>query len=98
MRRLLLIVDAGIGALCLVMALVQAVVCLLYAFVLDESPRLGAQLPLLIASTLVFLVVGLAFVGAFVGLLRARPWRWLLQGAVIAGLVPAGVALYRLMT
>lgn len=98
MRKLVLIFDGALAALGLVMALVQAVVCLLYAFVIDEAPRLAAQLPALIGSTAIFALLGAGFLAAFVSQLRQRAWRWPVQLLVVAALVPAGMTLYRLMT
>jgi multisubunit Na+/H+ antiporter MnhB subunit len=96
MKTLLMIIDASIACLGLTMGLVQAVVCILYGFVLDMSPALVKQLPMLLWSTVIFTVVGLAFLGVFFMLLRGRNWRWSAQGAVLISLAPAGILLTRL--
>ncbi|SHH07421.1 hypothetical protein SAMN04488068_2426 [Hydrocarboniphaga daqingensis] len=98
MRSLLLIADGAIAALSLTMALVQAVVCVLYTFVLDMSPSLPKQLPTLVASTLIFAVVGTLFLLALLRMIHRRPSRWWLQGAAVLSLMPAALVLIQLMT
>lgn len=98
MKTLLLIVDGAIATLALTMALVQGVVCILYGFVLDMSPKLVKQLPMLIGSTAVFAIVGLLFLYGFFLLLRGRAWRWPVQGLAVLALVPAAILLSRLLT
>ncbi len=95
MKTLLLIIDASIACLGLTMGLVQAVVCILYGFVLDMSPALVKQLPMLLWSTAIFTGIGLAFLGVFFMLLRGRNWRWPAQGLVLVSLAPAGLVLTR---
>jgi hypothetical protein len=96
--KFLMILNASLGALCLTMAVMQAVVSLMYAFIVDLSPRLAEDLPLLLGSTAIFLAIGLLFLAGFFGLLRRKPWRWPMQGAIAVALVPAALVLYRLMT
>jgi len=98
MKTLLLIIDAAIAALALTMGLVQAVVCILYGFVLDMSPALVRQMPMLLWSTTIFTVVGLLFLAGFFLLLRGRAWRWLMQGVAFFTLAPAAMVLSRLLT
>ena len=98
MKTLLLIVDASIAALALTMGLVQAVVCILYGFVLDMSPALVKQMPMLLWSTAIFTVVGLLFLAGFFLLLRGRAWRWPMQGFAFFTLAPAAMVLSRLLT
>lgn len=96
MKTPLLIIDAAIACLGLTMGLVQAVVCILYGFVLDMSPALVKQMPMLLWSTAIFTVVGLIFLVGFFMLLRGRSGRWPVQGVALASLAPAGVVLTRL--
>ncbi|MDB5970714.1 MAG: hypothetical protein JWQ90_3164 [Hydrocarboniphaga sp.] len=96
MKTLLLIVDGSIACLGLTMGLVQAVVCILYGFVLDMSPALVKQMPMLLWSTTIFTAVGLIFLAGFFLLLRGRSWGWPVQGFALASLAPAGVVLTRL--
>ena len=96
--KFLTIFNASLSALCLTMAVVQGVVCLLYAFAVQEAPRLRDDLPLLLGSTLIFLIMGLLFLAGFIGLWRQRRWRWPMQGLIALSLAPAGLALYGLLT
>jgi multisubunit Na+/H+ antiporter MnhB subunit len=96
MKTLLLIIDASIACLGLTMGLVQAVVCIQYAFVLNLSPALPKQMPMLVWSTLIFTAIGALFLAGFLMLMRGRAWRWPVQGAALASLAPAGIVLTRL--
>lgn len=98
MKKLLMIVDASLAALGITMGMVQAVVCVLYLFTLDESPALSREMPMLVASTAIFTVLGLLFLASFIGLLRQRTWRWPVQVLVFVAIAPASLALYALMT
>lgn len=73
------ILNAGVLITGTVMALVLAVVCLLYGVHLDEAPRLASDLPRLYALTGLFAALALAGAGAFFGHRRQWPARWLLQ-------------------
>ncbi len=98
MRKFVLVVDAAMAALCLTLAVVQAVVCILYLFVLDLSPTLRGQMSMLLGSTAIFAVVGLLFLAGFLGLLKHWRWHWPLQGLVVVATVPAALGLYSLLT
>jgi hypothetical protein len=98
MKKFLMIFDAALGALCLTLGIVQGVVCILYWFVLDLSPSLRGQMPMLLGSTLIFSVVGLMFLAGFVGYWRRWNWAWALQAFVLIAAVPASLSLYRILT
>lgn len=77
----LLIAVTGAG-----MALVLAVVILIYAIYIPETPRLGQQLPTLALTTGVFMLLGGIAVGSAMGVIRdwsARRW-W--DGALLLAL------------
>ncbi len=97
MRSFLLITDASIAALGLTMGVVQAVVCILYAFSLDLSPSLAKQMPTLLWSTLIFTALGLLFLTGFWTMLRRRRGHAWLQVLVLLSLIPAGVVIRRLL-
>lgn len=98
MKKFLMIFDAALGALCLTLGIVQGVVCILYSFVLDLSPSLRGQMPMLLASTLIFTIVGLMFLAGFVGFWRRWNWAWGLQACLLVAAVPAALSLYRILT
>lgn len=93
-----MIVDGAMAALGLTMGLVQGVVCLLYATAFDLSASLREQMPMLLASTVIFTIAGLLFLAAFIGMLRKWPWVWPLQGAVLVSAAASGLALYGLFS
>lgn len=75
------------GALALLggaMALTLGVVCILYAAHLDAAPRMRAEWPLLVVSTLMFALLAFAGAAAFQGLRRNAGWKWWAQGGVLA--------------
>lgn len=77
--KYLQIVNAAVWALGAAMALVLAVVCILYAAHLDAAPRLRADLPRLLALTGLFVLFGAAGAAPFFAHRRRWPGRWLLQ-------------------
>ncbi|HEX4873079.1 MAG TPA: hypothetical protein VFV27_12270 [Nevskiaceae bacterium] len=92
MRYLQILVGA-IAALAATLAMVCAVVMVLYAFHLDAAPNVRREIP-----TLATLVAGLALIAAsgglsFFALLRQRPWRWPALAGFAAVLVPVSVGL-----
>lgn len=95
--RYLLIVNAALFTLMLTLASVLAVVCLLYAFNAGLSPRIAAELPLLIATTLTFSLLTVVLGAAFWGLWRDHSWRWFGQAGAVLGLGAAGIYLSRLL-
>ncbi|MBI3171313.1 MAG: hypothetical protein HYZ32_01810, partial [Hydrocarboniphaga effusa] len=74
------ILNAVLLATGAVMALVLAVVCLIYSVYLDSEPRLRAEMPLLLTFTALFAALMLAGGLAFFGQHRQWRLRWLLQG------------------
>lgn len=98
MKKFLMVFDAALGALCLTLGIVQGVVCILYWFVIDLSPSLRGQIPMLLGSTLIFTLVGLMFLAGFLGFWRRWNWAWGLQAVVLIAAVPASLSLYKILT
>lgn len=90
----LVIFDAAMLALMLVLAVVLGVVCIMYGVYADESPRVAAELPLLLRSTAVFALLSIAWGTAFAGALRERAWLWPAQFVAVAGLIIGAMLLY----
>lgn len=70
------------------------VVLLLFFLLIDDHPRLAAEYPSLVDSTLIFLGLTAVCAFSFVGLIRHWRTRWLAQAAMWIGL--AMVVLYYL--
>lgn len=85
------ILNAVIAAAGAAMALILAVVCLIYAVYREEQPRLQAEMPLLLTFTAVFALLMLAGGLAFAAQQRRWNSRWLLQ--VLPALPLAGMVL-----
>lgn len=81
-------------ALMLTFAVVLGVVCLMYGVYANDSPRVAAELPLLLQSTLVFAILSAAWGTAFLAALRRRVWLWPAQLIAVAGLVAGTLMLY----
>jgi len=60
-----------------------AVTLLVVVLLRSEHPRLSAELVPLLTTTLAFAVVSAASAVALYGELRARPWRWFAQAALL---------------
>jgi hypothetical protein len=73
-------------------ALVLAMVVLVFAFARGGEPAVRAEFPGLLAAAGMFAVLAVAAASAFVGLVRRRPWRWVAQAAMWLAL--AGIAFY----
>lgn len=84
--KYLQIVNAAVWALGAAMALVLAVVCILYAANLDAAPQLRADLPRLLKLTGLFALFGAAGAAPFFAHRRGWPGRWLLQVAPLPAL------------
>ena len=63
-------------------ALVLAMVIVIYAFTGTQQAVIGREVPGLLVSAGLFTVLSVAAATAFVGLQRDRPWRWLAQVAM----------------
>lgn len=69
------------------MALCFAVVCLIYGYHMDTTPRLREEWPMLVWSTLLFAGVGaVAGLGTY-GLQRNKAWKWIAQGVLVTTVV-----------
>lgn len=85
------VLNAVLMAAGAAMALVLAVVCLIYSVYLNSEPHLRAEMPLLLTFTAVFAALMLAGGLAFFGQRGQWRLRWLLQGLPVLAL--AGIAL-----
>jgi hypothetical protein len=63
-------------------ALVLAMVVVIFAFTAGGQPAVGLEYPGLLAAAGLFGMLAVASALAFVGLQRERRWRWLAQGAM----------------
>ena len=71
-------------------ALVLAMVVVIFALTAGGQPALGREYPGLLASAGLFGVLAAVAATAFIGVQRGRPWRWLAQGALWLTLVLVG--------
>lgn len=90
-------VNIGLLLLGLTLFVILGVVCILYAFYLDEAPRLRDDWPQLIRSTLLFGVLALVATLGEYGLRKQTSWRWAGQGALAATVLVVGILLKRLL-
>lgn len=72
--RYVLILNAALLALSTTMALVMAVVWLMYRANLDLSARVESDIGAIAAVCAAFAVMALALAGSFLGLLRRKSW------------------------
>lgn len=96
--RYLLILDAALFALAGTLAVVLAVVCLLYGFNASLSPRVAAEIPRLITVTASFSALAVVLGLAFWSLLRERSWYGWAQLAAAMSLLLGSMFLYRVLT
>ncbi len=96
--RYLLILEAALFALTTTLAMVLAVVCLMYGFHTQLSSRVGAEMPTLVTATVTFGVLATLMGLAFWTLLRDRAWRWWAQGVAVLGMGLGSMFLYNLFT
>lgn len=73
-------------------ALVLAMVVVIFAWTAGQQPLVGREYPGLLVSAGLFAVLAAAAGAAFVGLQKERPWRWLAQAAMWLAL--AGIGWY----
>lgn len=71
-------------------ALVLAMVVVIFAFSAGAQPAVGREYPGLLASAGLFAVLAALAATAFVGLQRERAWRWLAQAAMWLALALVG--------
>lgn len=71
-------------------ALVLAMVVVIFAFSAGSQPALGREFPGLLASAGLFAALAGLAAAAFVGLQRGRAWRWPAQGAMWLALALVG--------
>jgi len=71
-------------------ALVLAMVAVIFALTAGQQPVVGREYPELLVSAGLFAVLAAAAGAAFVGLQRERPWRWLAQVAMWLGVAVIG--------
>lgn len=71
-------------------ALVLAMVVVIFAFKAGAAPALGREYPGLLAAAGLFAVLAALAAAAFVGLQRERAWRWLAQAAMWLALALVG--------
>jgi hypothetical protein len=67
-----------------------AVVLFIYWLLLDEYPRLEAEMPMLLQSSGIFLVMTGICAAAFISEVKQRPWRLWAQLAMWASLLGVG--------
>ena len=90
--KYLQIVNASVIVFATSMALILAVVCVLYGTQLSHQPQLRTQLPSLLLVTGLFTALGAAAGAAFAAHRRHWAVRWLVQ--VLPALPAAGLALF----
>lgn len=67
-----------------------AVVLFIYWLLLDEYPRLESEMPMLLQSSGIFLVITVICAVSFIGIIKMRPWRWAAQAVMWASLAGVG--------
>lgn len=65
-------------------------VLVIFWWIGDESPRVGAELPVLWRSAVAFTAVAAASGASLYGTLKRRGWRYLALGATVAGIAALG--------
>lgn len=71
-------------------ALVLAMIVVIFALSAGHRPEVGREYPALLVSAGLFAVLAAAAGTAFVGLQRERPWRWLAQVAMWLAIAAIG--------
>lgn len=69
-----------------------AVVLFIYFLLAPDYPNLQAEFEPLIRNTLIFAGMTALAITSFVGVLLKKRWRWLAEGAMVAGL--AGLVIH----
>lgn len=96
--RYLTIVNGALFALFASLAVVMGVVCIMYLVYLNAEPRLQSEWPAVLASTVIFAVLGVTSGFGFFGLLRGKSWRWIAQAVLLLSLIPGYLTLVKLYT
>ncbi|MGH8196536.1 MAG: hypothetical protein ACRETI_00035 [Steroidobacteraceae bacterium] len=71
-------------------ALVLAMIAVIFALTAGQRPEIAREYPGLLVSAGLFAVLAAVAGAAFVGLQRERPWRWLAQGVLWLGIFAIG--------
>lgn len=95
--RYLTIINAALFALFASLAVVLGVVCIMYFFWLESSPRLQSEWHTVKFSTLLFAVLTVLAGTSFLGLLREYRWRWPALAIFVIALAPAARLLENLL-
>lgn len=82
--KLLRLYNIALTLIGATMALLLAVVCLLYAVHIDASPKMREEWPALVAATLMFGALALASAVAWQGLRKNAAWQWPAQAVLLA--------------
>lgn len=96
--KYLLILDAALFTLAGTMAMVLAVVWLIYGFNLDASARVATEMHTVAITTLSFSLLTATLGLAFWSLLRKQPWHWWAQLVAAVSVAAGSMFLYRLLT
>ena len=82
MRPAAVILGILMGSL-VAIAVGLGVVAFIFWLLQDDNPRLQGEMPMLLRSTAIFFVLATVASGAFVGLLKVRPWRFPLLALLV---------------
>jgi len=71
-------------------ALVLAMIIVIFALSTGRQPAVGREFPNLLTAAALFALLAATAGAAFVGLQRERPWRWFAQAAMWLALAAVG--------
>ncbi|MGH8129417.1 MAG: hypothetical protein ACRES3_01005 [Steroidobacteraceae bacterium] len=71
-------------------AIVLAMIVVIFALSAGQEPAVGREFPSLLLSAGLFALLAAAAGAAFVGLQRGRPWRWFAQAGMWLALAAIG--------
>ena len=89
MKPLAVVIGILMGSLSAI-AFGLGVVAFIFWLLQDDYARFAGEMPMLLRSTGIFTVLAAFAAGAFVGVLKLRPWRFPLLGLLWAGLLATG--------
>ena len=89
MRPFAVIIGILMGSL-VAIAFSLGVVAFIFWLLEGDHARLADEMPMLLRSSGIFASLAAFAVAAFVGVLRARPWRFPVLGLLWAGLLATG--------